>query len=372
MINFATGLQYVLFYFNALLLITIIYCVGLILRREIDKYNPEVGSFIGYGLFFLLVFYMGYRPISYVFGDMSTYAQSFNLAKSNWNYALAGEQVTFVEGSDIVFDSLMVFCAKYTSVENFFLIVDIIYLLPYLLVCRKFFKKYWFIAFLAIWTSLSFWTFGTNGLRNGMATSIFICIFLFNNKLLQVGFMILAIGMHKSLILPSAAYIFTLFFSNTTLLLRFWILCIPLSFVAGNVFESLIAQIGFGGLDKRISSYINPYQDIEYNIGFRLDFLLYSAIPIYIGWYYIEKLKYNNSLYRTIYHIYIISNAFWILVIRAPFSNRFAYLSWFLMGFILVFPLLKQKIIKNQAFVLGIILIINILFTYYQLVLRLT
>lgn len=360
MINFATGLAYVLFHFNALLLITVVFCISLITKKDISKYRPEVSSVIGFFLFFLLLFYMGYRPISYVFGDMGTYAHSFNLAKSSWSYAL--------EGRDVIFDALIVFCAQYTSVENFFLIVDVIYLVPYLLVCRKFFKKYWFIAFLVMWTSLSFWTYGTNGLRNGMATSIFLLAFMFNNKILRIAVMVLAIGMHKSLILPTASYIITLFFSNSTLLLRFWLLCIPLSFVAGGVFESMFAAIGFGGLDRRMSMYINSYSQIEYNTGFRIDFLLYSAAPIYAGWYYIEKLKLKDNLYKTIFNIYIIANAFWLLVIRAPFSNRFAYLSWFLMGFVLVYPLLKFRLMKNQATVLGVIILLNYLFTYYLLV----
>ena len=38
------------------------------------------------------------------------------------------------------------------------------------------------------------------------------------------------------------------------------------------------------------------------------------------------------------------ANAFWIMVIRAEFSNRFAYLSWFLYPIVLAYPLLKLKI----------------------------
>ena len=40
--------------------------------------------------------------------------------------------------------------------------------------------------------------------------------------------------------------------------------------------------------------------------------------------------------------IYLTANAFWILVIRSSFSNRFAYLSWFLMAIIIFYPFFKH------------------------------
>ncbi len=360
MIRFATGLEYIFFYYNVLLLITVIFCFVLITKKDVSNFNPKVSSFIGFILFVLLVFYMGFRPNSYVFGDMPTYAHSFELAKSGWNNKLSGR--------DVLFDSLITFCAQTTTVEGFFFIVTLIYLVPCLLVSRKFFKQYWFLGFLMLWTSLSFWSYGTNGLRNGMATSIFMLAFVFDSKLIRIALMLAAVNMHKSLMLPTAAYILTLVFSNTTLLIRLWLLCIPLSFVAGGIFESIFSSIGFGDIDQRMSVYTNSAAIMEYNTGFRIDFLLYSGTAIFAGWYYTEKLNYTDKLYKTLFNIYIITNAFWVLVIRAPFSNRFAYLSWFLMGFVIVYPLLKHKLIKNQLAKIGMIILANYAFTYTLLV----
>lgn len=361
MMNLVSGLQYVLFYYNSLLLITVIFCFAFIAKKDIEGFNPGVTSFIGYILFVLLVFYMGFRPDSYIFGDMSTYAHSFELAKSGWTSKLTGR--------DILFDSLITLCARTTTVEGFFFIVSLIYLIPCLLISRKFFKEYWFIGFLMLWTSMSFWSYGTNGLRNGMATSIFLMAFVFDSRLLRIGMMIAAISMHKSLILPTGAYIMTLFFSNTSLLIRLWLLAIPLSFIAGGVFESIFSSVGFGDIEERMGAYTGGgLLDMEYNSGFRVDFLLYSATAIFAGWYYTEKLKYKDTMYQTLYNMYLVTNTFWVLVIRAPFSNRFAYLSWFLMGFVIIYPLLKHKLVKNQLAKIGGIILANYAFTYILLV----
>ena len=107
-------------------------------------------------------------------------------------------------------------------------------------------------------------------------------------------------------------------------------------------------------------------QDIALKIGFRWDFLLYSATGVYAGWYYIIKHKFNDAFYTRMFNIYLFANAFWILIIRAAYSNRFAYLSWFLLGLIIVYPLIKQQFLKNQSQKLAIILAIYFAFTFFM------
>lgn len=361
MIKFATGLQYVSFYYNVLLLITFITCLILISKKDIERFNPKISSFVGLILFVLLLLYMGLRPNSYVFGDMSNYIHNFTLVQNNWESRLSGREW--------LWDVLIKFLARTTDATGFIFGIACVYLIPCLIVAKKFFKQYWFIGFLMMWTSFSFWTYGTNGLRNGMGTSVFLLAFAFDHKLLRLFIMFCAIGLHSSLMLPTAAYLLTLVFNNSILLLRLWMLAIPLSLVAGGVFESIFSSIGFGSIDQRMGVYTNNSTQWEYNTGFRIDFLLYSATAVFAGWYYTEKLKFNDKLYVTMYNVYLICNAFWILVIRAPFSNRFAYLSWFLMAVVIIYPLLKNKLVPNQAMKIGLIILANYAFTYTLLVL---
>ena len=55
--------------------------------------------------------------------------------------------------------------------------------------------------------------------------------------------------------------------------------------------------------------------------------------------------------------LYILVNAFWLLVIRIPYTDRFAYLSWFLIPFILIYPLSLDKVFKNQNSILACIVL---------------
>lgn len=98
--------------------------------------------------------------------------------------------------------------------------------------------------------------------------------------------------------------------------------------------------------------------------GFRYDFLAYSAAAVYTGWYFIFKKKYNDKIYINLYNTYLICNAFWILVIRANFSNRFAYLSWFMMGLVIIYPFLKKEFFINHHLLVGKVLTVYFLFTY--------
>ena len=64
--------------------------------------------------------------------------------------------------------------------------------------------------------------------------------------------------------------------------------------------------------------------------------------------------------------IYIICNSFWILVIKASFSNRFAYLSWFLFPIVLVYPLVMFKIRNKNNHYLGLIMLLHLGFTLFM------
>ena len=54
---------------------------------------------------------------------------------------------------------------------------------------------------------------------------------------------------------------------------------------------------------------------------YRWDFLLYSAVPIYVGYFFCIKKRFNDTFYTLLLNIYIICNSFWVLVIRAPYTN---------------------------------------------------
>ena len=111
--------------------------------------------------------------------------------------------------------------------------------------------------------------------------------------------------------------------------------------------------IGALGFDDRMSGYLGAQSDEQTMVqfsstGFRWDFLLYSAVPVLFTWYLTVKRNFEDRAFNIIAITYILANAFWVMVIRASFSNRFAYLSWFLYPLVIAYPLLRFNIWDKQ------------------------
>ena len=100
--------------------------------------------------------------------------------------------------------------------------------------------------------------------------------------------------------------------------------------------------------------------------GFRFDFLFYSAFPVWMIWYVTQRRKFNNPEYSVYANTYLLCNAFWILVIRASFSNRFAYLSWFLYPLVIAYPLMRMNLWKDQDRKTAIIFFFYTGFTFFM------
>tara|TARA_R110000868_G_scaffold59789_4_gene183417 strand:- start:1626 stop:2651 length:1026 start_codon:yes stop_codon:yes gene_type:complete len=323
-----------------------------------DRKNISYITFIGYSLFILLTLYIGLRPVSgRYFIDMATYARIYE------GYAHGG-QITL--DTDVVFQQFMRFCSGFLPTNLFFLLCAMIYIVPLFIISKRFFKEYWFYAFFMFVVSMSFWTYGVNGIRNGLATSLFLLALAFYNKKgLMIVFFIISCLFHQTIYLPIGAFILTLFFKNSKWYFIGWLLAIPLSIALGGFWENLFASLGFA--DERFSGYLVGEKDAAFvNSGFRFDFLFYSSFPVLIGAYFIFKKKYNDLIYKQLFNIYLTTNAFWILIIRANFSNRFAYLSWFLMPLVIIYPFIKNNSIKKQHKTIGLVLFFYFLFTYFM------
>ena len=81
-------------------------------------------------------------------------------------------------------------------------------------------------------------------------------------------------------------------------------------------------------------------------IGFRPDFILYSAVPLYLGYLMLNKYKYQSDTYSFLLRLYIMTNSMWMLCMYAEFNNRIAYLSWFMYPFVLLYPVISRE--RNQ------------------------
>ncbi len=344
-------------YVNLSLVIVVMMLLNSYILPINDQKNISYTNFIGYLFLFFSIYFIGTRAVSgRYFGDMVTYNRYFTY------YSQGGEAEL---DKDAFFHYFMKFCSYFLHVKVFFTVCFILYVYPLYRISRVFFKEYWFYSFLMFAVSFSFWTYGTNGIRNGIATSIFLlAVSFYRNKVLMISFLFLSSLIHQTLLLPILAFIGTFFYQKSKSYLIFWFVSIPLSIVLGGFWESLFASLGFG--DERLGAYLVGEVDKEAfsSTGFRYDFLLYSAGAVYVGWYFIFKRNFTDKIYLQLYHTYLVCNAFWVLVIRANFSNRFAYLSWFMMGLIIIYPYLRKQFFSNQHMVIGKVITVYFMFTY--------
>lgn len=346
---------YVPVYYNFILfvvLFTVLHCQQLELDDPRNIVYLRVGGVL---LFALLLCYIGLRPLNGIFVDMTTYAYTFNRFKE-------GKPTTVNE--DKGFFVFLEFCARNFDVVVFFFLCAVIYIASVAVASVRLFGKYWFYAFLMIVSTFTFWAYGTNGIRNGMATSIFLLALSFHqNKVAMIAIMLLSLSFHKTLTLPIAAFALTYLNSNPRYYLAFWFLSIGMSVALGGFWENFFAGLGFG--DDRTSYLTSQANAAEFSrTGFRWDFLLYSATAVFSGWYFIFKKNFEDKFFNQLFCTYLLANAFWVLVIRANFSNRFAYLSWFMLGLVIIYPLLKDRLVVRQNHVIGSILLSFFLFTY--------
>ena len=73
----------------------------------------------------------------------------------------------------------------------------------------------------------------------------------------------------------------------------------------------------------------------------------------------------TDPFYARLVNTYLLTNALWILVIHASFSNRFAYLSWFMMPWVLLYPFVPGKAVdRPRTDLIAAILCAHYLFTY--------
>ena len=318
-----------------------------------DNYMPLLVFSVFYVLFF------GLRPVSVVFGDTAIYDAGYKVMQNYGVYGLNIQNDGTVDvlesaGSDWLFYSVMFICAQVMSVNFFFLIVMYFYIAMMYLGCREFDYKHGATLMLFCIGAFSFYGYSVNGLRNGIACSFVILAlarFSKGEKLWPIILALIAMGCHKSAALPIACAVFTYYVRNPKYMYLVWIVSILLSLAIGGYLSNLLTLIGY---DERLAQNLQSGADVEQSWGvememrFRWDFLLYSSMPILLGWYTIFKRKFYNNTYLILLGTYMYANAFWVILIRSLFSNRFAYLSWFLYPIVLAYPLLNFPVFKKQ------------------------
>lgn len=350
-------------YLYGVILLSLFATIALSRKGYIQLKKNSHATIFAVALCIILIFFLGQRPASAFFGDSFQYRHIFNIYK-------LGKQVPNEDTSEWLWAKFTYFCSQNFSVSTYLTIIEAGYFGLVLLACRKLTPNNSLITFLFFLGAFSTYTYGVNGIRNGLACSftLYAIALLSTSRkhlLLAIALSIAALGIHKSTMLPIAALFTSVYviksFKTTY---YFWIASILISLVAGGAVTALFAALGF---DDRFSHYALTDADANMfsHTGFRWDFLLYSMMPIVLGYYTVIKRGIYDHTYLILLNTYTLANAFWVMVIRANYSNRFAYLSWFMYPIVLAYPLLKLDIWgPEQGKKLAQIMLAQVAFTW--------
>lgn len=283
---------------------------------------------------------MGLRPVSVYFGDTVNYAKGFYTAANScdpFSWQWEGEWL---------FHNLMQWFAKYSDIHTFSVMCHCLY--RFIVAGHAtYLQRVLLYSFLVILSMFTFWSYGVNGIRNGMGASLFILAMTYVNRPpVMIGLCVLAAGIHKSIYLMVGAGTLTWFIKTAIGIWQDGGMCRRIV-CRRRTYPSIFGGNKSNGGDNRFSGYLTGDnmvgEIVQMSMTFRWDFLLYSAMGVAVGYYFIFRRNFKDEYYHWIYNTFLVTNAFWVLVIRAAYSNRFAQISWFIMPVVLIYPFMKER-----------------------------
>ena len=313
-------------------------------NRNLLKMHSQLPAFI---LAIVVMLYMGLRPDGYQFGDSFYYRHTYYNFDINSSFSIKTEWL---------FAWIQHTCRSFRLNHHmFFLVIEIGYIGFLYAACRKLLWENTWMALLFCISAFSFFTYGTNGIRNGLALHLLLLAFSFlaTEKRWIVPIVaclcLAAFGIHRSSILPICGALGAYFFvKDPKWAICIWVFCVFASLIAGGTFVSMLGTY-LGSFDSRASGYSAVTNMSEFSrSGFRWDFILYSSVPILLTYYVSVKRQIKNRTFEVLANTYILTNAVWVLVNSMAFSNRVAYLSWFLYPIVIAYALIRLHIWEDQ------------------------
>ena len=286
----------------------------------------------------LITLFIGFRPLApNCFGDMHNYVALYKVLYE-------GEVFHFNRITEnLIFDNLFAWWGSerlgYTS---FFVFIASIYFGAAFLGLRKLFPHDKLASYLVFLAAFSTFSYGTNGIKAGAAASLFILAISYRENIkLCILLVLISWGFHHSMIMPVAAFVITLFIKDPKYYFVLWVFCLVMAFSHITAFAHYFA----GATTEHGASYLlGDGMNDGTKGGLRLDFIVYSAMPVLVGWYTVFKKNIELSdTYKNLLNLYLSLNGIWMLCMYANYTNRIAYLSWFLYPIVLIYPFLQEE-----------------------------
>ncbi|HWX00136.1 EpsG family protein [Collimonas sp.] len=324
------------------------------------KIKFEFLSYILLGIF--TTYFIGTRAES-IGSDTATYNQFFDYVKFDTDLDANFSRI------EIGFYWLTKLISYFTDSKELYL--SIIFLIQFIgitsLLKKKsnIFKPYLFLAL--IWFSYPFfYSITLNVLRQGLAFVFVIYAIdarLQNKRIFPYILLLAGALFHYATLLYVIGFIVVDINIKTRQIFFIWLVTILISFLGLMDKFILLVLKNLVGLDPYFSTYLNSSIDDNYITGFRFDFLVFSAIPVFY-YHAIKKFNGGSEDIYLIFKLYLSMNIIYWCFTGFPFNDRFAIASWLLMPLLIDFALLK-KVKLLIFFKIAVIISSACMFYYY-------
>ena len=193
-------------------------------------------ALVGVLVIFLILF-IGLRPVSASFVDMLNYVLYYEVLYDGATFVLDWDS------ENKIFDNLFAWWgAVRLGYTSFFVFVAAIYFAGAYLGIRKLFPNHRLTAYLVFLAAFSTFSYGTNGIKAGAATSLFIWALGYRENLkVCIPLVLLSWGFHHSMIMVVVAFVITLFVKNPKYYFWVWGFCFLMAAAHVTAFAHLFA-----------------------------------------------------------------------------------------------------------------------------------
>lgn len=332
-------------------LITVL-LVSLYISINRDKQASKTKNITLYSFAIIIALLFGFRD-THVGYDTVNYIDIFS------SYIYISE---FEVSRDALWDLLNYTLAQITDDPKIlFLIVAFGYIFFPICGVKKILTDNTIYFFLLFIISPNFFLYGANGIRSGLAASIFIFSFRFLDSKKQWIILLFSFFMHASMAAPILFYIFSKYIKKTHFIFIIWGICLALTILGLN----LLSAIPFES--ERLSGYLSSSNESLKILNMPVTFLTYGIIPIIFCYYIIHIKKLYDPFFNKLAITYILSNCIYILSFNVAFTVRFAYLSEFLMPLLITYPIFKFELFKHKELKLTFIFLFVFLLKAYKI-----
>lgn len=362
--------QYILYLYQLIFLISVT-CLTLYYNNSYKETYTLSSAIPTYSIWYredyfivafalIITFFIGLRTDASGFGDTMNY-------RLGYHYQEGHKFIFKLNTTNLIWDNFFYWWAcMRLGIRNLFVLVSSGYFMISLWTCKRFFPKDYAIAFLVFLAAFSTFSYSVNGIKAGLAAAVYMLGLSYHKQLIySIPIILVSWGIHHSMSLPVCAFVLVQFVKNPQYFYYGWVMCSIIAFLHISFFQNLFA----GMTDESGASYLTGTGDGSDGTrgGFRLDLIIYSAMPVIVG--YIAEIRNRlvlSDTYRMLIHIYIVTNSVWMLCMYANFTNRIAYLSWFMYPYVLIYPFLREDFLENQYQTFANVVLVHLGFTLFM------